>query len=96
MEKMQLSYSHFVALARNMHDPRFPNVHPLCRFLFEKTSVEKAFFHLILWLPKSKRADGSIYKSAAELGYQTGYCSRTMERTRKPLEKSQWCADQSL
>jgi hypothetical protein len=86
MEKMQLSYSHFVALARNMHDPRFPNVHPLCRFLFEKPSVEKAFLYLIYWLPKSKRADGSIYKSAAELAHQTGYCARTMERVRKALE----------
>jgi hypothetical protein len=86
MEKLQLSYQHFVALARNMRDPRFPNVHPLCRFLFEKPSVEKAFLYLIYWLPKSKRADGSIYKSATELARQTGYCSRTMERVRTVLE----------
>lgn len=86
MENLQLSRQHFISLAYNMNRSEFPNVDPLYRFLFGASSVQTIFFRLMAWLPKSQRDDGAVYKSAAELGYETGFSARTVERAHKMLE----------
>lgn len=92
MENLQLpqpnnlSHRHFIALVQNMKDPDFPNIEPLYRFLFGPASVRVIFFRLIYWMPKTKREDGKVYKSANQLAYETGYSARTVERARLSLK----------
>jgi hypothetical protein len=93
MENLQLSrpnnltYHHFAALARSMKDPRFPHADPIYRLLFGPASVQTIFFNLVHWMPKSKRKDNAVYKSARELARETGYSSRTIERATSALHK---------
>ncbi len=87
MSNMQLTRQHFVSLAYNMNDPAYPNADTLYPFIFGQHSVEVIFFRLVAWMPKSRRSDGAIYKSAAELAYETSFSSRTVERAQAALKK---------
>lgn len=85
-ERIRISETQFSNLVRGLKDPRFGDAEALYRFIFGPPSVRAIFFHLAKWMPKSRLADGSIHRSAAEIARDTGYSPGTVDHNRAALE----------
>lgn len=86
MEKLQLTRQQIIALAKNQDNPDLRYEKAFLMHLFGSANNVFVFENLIGWLPYSKRPDGSIYKSDAELAKETGLSKGTIERSRKILK----------
>jgi DnaD/phage-associated family protein len=88
MEKLQLSRQSFRQLVRKMDNPEFPTDESLLMFLFGTPTAIAVFIELVKWLPYSKRPDGSIYKSDAELGAAIRRSAKSVGRARQILKEA--------
>ncbi len=88
MEKLQLTRQQIITLAKNQDNPDLRYEKAFLMHLFGSANNIIIFETLIGWLPYSKRPDGSIYKSDADLAKENGLSTKTIERARKILKEA--------
>lgn len=81
------NYAHFltkVVRAANRYD--IPDYDALLKKMAGTRSNRDIVKKLFYWIPRSKRADGVIYKSSVELAYETGVSKGTVDRAAHIIE----------
>lgn len=81
------NYAHFLTnVTRAANDPEMPSFRELMKKVLGPISHVYVMEEILKWMPCSRRADGTIYKSSIDIARERGLSKRTVDRAVKKLE----------